>query len=329
MSTSLQNIWNLSENYDSFEGHQLSHLVDETIQLNQDHAAALILQSQLTFDGSNTKPFSVFSSEGFSSLWYEGNPNKHCLWEIKQKTLPRFLARFSDRVLVVVRDPVEWIYSNYSQVVKEGSGIGLNDYLDKYSAVIRSVLNLKNLSENWRGSNFDVVVLPLELARNNPEQFWSLYESRLGVERPSGTDEMPQRNVTDQRLLTLNRQLNRLMDAIEEATFEPTADREEGDDMEAVQEAIGFCRTWCTRRALEYGTPDQIRKIASLMGASAGQTPIRKESFVVSEQLHQELTENFVNHLRTANGWEDLGALCDSYQDSLDSKTTSMKQKIA
>jgi len=329
MSTSLQNIWNLSENYDSFEGHQLSHLVDETIQLNQDHAAALILQSQLTFDEPNTKPCSVFSSEGFSSLWYEGNPNKHCLWEIKQKTLPRLLARFSDRVLVVVRDPVEWIYSSYCQLVKEGSGIGLNDYLDKYSAVIRSVLNLENLFENWRGSNFDVVVLPLELARDNPEQFWSLYESRLGVERPSGTDEMPQRNVTDQRFLRLNRQLNRLMDAIEEATFEPTADREEGDDMQAVQSAIDFYRTWCTRRALEYGTPDQIRKIASLMGTSAGQTPIRKESFVVSEQLHQELTENFVNHLRTANGWEDLGALCDSYQDSLDSKKYSMKQKIA
>ena len=230
---------------------------------------------------------------------------------------------------MVVRDPVEWIYSSYCQLVKEGSGIGLNDYLDKYSAVIRSVLNLENLFENWRGSNFDVVVLPLELARDNPEQFWSLYESRLGVERPSGTDEMPQRNVTDHRFLRLNRQLNRLMDAIEEATFEPTADREEGDDMQAVQSAIDFCRTWCTRRALEYGTPDQIRKIASLLGASAGQTPIRKESFVVSEQLHQELTENFVNHLRTANGWEDLGALCDSYQDSLDSKKYSMKQKIA
>ena len=328
MSTSLQNIWPLSENYDYFGGHQFSHMVDETIQLNQDHAAATILQAQLTFDGSNTKPFSVFSSEGFSSLWYEGNPNKHCLWEIKQKTLPRLLARFSDRVLVVVRDPVEWIYSSYSQVVKEGSGIGLNDYLDKYSAVIRSVLNLKNLSENWRGANFDVVVLPLELARNNPEQFWSLYESRLGVERPSGTDEMPQRNVTDQRFLRLNRQLNRLMDALEEAAFEPTADRA-GVDMQGVQEAIDFCRTWCTRRALEYGTPDQIRKIASLLGASAGQTPIRKESFVVSEQLHQELTENFVNHLRTANGWEDLGALCDSYQDSLNSKITSIKQKIA
>ena len=195
----------LSENYDYFEGHQFKYMVDETIQLNQDHAAAQF-SSPAQFDRSNTKPFSVFSSEGFGSLWYEGNPNKHCLWEIKQKTLPRLLARFSDRVLVVVRDPVEWVYSSYSQVVKEGSGIGLNDYLDKYSAVIKSVLNLKNLSENWRGSNFDVVVLPLELARNNPEQFWSLYESRLGL-KDHLADEMPQRNVTNQRLLRLNRQL--------------------------------------------------------------------------------------------------------------------------
>ena len=139
-----------------------------------------------------------------------------------------------------------------------------------------------------------------------------MYESGLGVERPSVTDETTRRNVTDLRFLELNRQLNRLMDAIEEATFEPTADSDK-DDKQALQSAIGICRTWCTRRSLEYGTPDQIRKIASLMDASAGQPPIQKESIVVSEQLHQHLTENFITPLRTASGWECQSALCDSY----------------
>jgi len=156
----------------------------------------------------------------------------------------------SDKVLMLVRDPVNWIHSCHAQHVKEGGAVSLERYLDEYRDVILNNLNLENRIKVWSRFGAEVVVLPLELAKSDDAAFWNAYEDRLGVSRPSNWNkklDVVGENTTDFASIEPHRRLNEILLNLEKVL--------KGTDLDQKEEMIRFMnavRKLCIRRAISY-----------------------------------------------------------------------------
>ncbi len=175
-----------------------------------------------------------------------------------------------------MRDQIDWIFSYYAQFIKEGRTLEFDAHLSGYGDYIKQVLNLRLFIDRWQKSGVEVSVIPIPLSTSDKEAFWQLYESLLEVQRTSNwsdrrehrdglehLSQLGQRNVTNYETLSIQLQLNKLMELLEKSINQ--TDDQASIDVEDIAAVAASLKKWRSRRALNGGDQDQMSKIRHLL----------------------------------------------------------------
>ncbi len=83
---------------------------------------------------------------------------------LKQKSLAKLLAPFAETVFIIVRNPKDWIISSYSQYIKQGGTIALEEFKNDHRTTVLNNFNLANIIGFYEEFGCKIVILPLEFS---------------------------------------------------------------------------------------------------------------------------------------------------------------------
>ena len=310
MSSRLQGYWQLDEGTHSMSASGISNAIDEVIRGGFPDTKAIreqCAQININFPPSIPGSVNMLTSESLTfSFLHE--PEMGEMIVTKDAIASELLSGLSDKILMLVRDPIEWITSCYAQQVKEGGLIAMNAYLDSHRAVILNNLDLTRRVREWSRTGAEVIVLPIELARRDDVLFWDAYETRLGVSRPAnwqGTFDVVGNNVTAYETIEAHRRMNAALLALEGTL--------EGTDLPQKTEMIKFMTTvrkLCIRRGFSFADKKALEEIRSALNLEAGKddpgTPSLDAAYL------DAIETQFMQALRQDKQFQDYGCL-DGY----------------
>lgn len=181
-STFLQSIWTYDEAYTPV-------LATDLRQACRDMA----VDQTLTEIPVATRPspdlnglVQVASDEGFTFSFATDTANQdriERLYEVSAHVLGK--SMMTDTVFIMVRDPISWISSVYGQSIKEGNFRSYEQFFKDQNVFIRQSLNMAKIITTFAEQFPRVVVLPLEMLKDDSNQFWQLYASELKAPIPN------------------------------------------------------------------------------------------------------------------------------------------------
>ncbi|NND89982.1 MAG: hypothetical protein HKN42_03900 [Granulosicoccus sp.] len=265
MSTTLQSLWRGSTNYGLHETTAMVSAINRTFTVclpDVDRTIGRLQELHLSIQENSRNQFNVLSCEGMTfSFIHRSDLGDYVL--LKQRFLAELLGHTSRKVLIMIRDPLDWMVSAHAQHVREGGCVALRDYAQLYRSVMLNNLNLQATADFWKAAGCEIVILPIELYRQNRTAFWSAYETRLGVDAPDSreVDLGPiGANTTNYDTLDLHQTLNAALTAMQEIVANNAVPRQ-ADCLQAIK----FVRQWGTRRALTFSDSDQNRRLRQIL----------------------------------------------------------------
>ena len=314
LSTALQSAWDRAENYQIFRPTSLIEQIDLIVSDNDGEWQALgeIVSNQQL----NRERFEqlagdvvVLSSENMTTSFtteVRANPT----WiHSKHRAMASLFGACSDSILLLVRDPFSWTTSMYYQHIKQGGSLAFRQYVDLYAQNILANLDIQGILDGFNAVCKNVVILPLELARQDEPAFWKEYRNRLGVPLPNPS-ELPNHpldsNVTRTSSIATHRKLNSLMQAVE-----TTLNRQNFNDKSTVLNSLQVTKNWGMRRALSLGSDQELKDVAELIGLTESSAKTEDIS-----DLSAPLMDCFLEPLRTSAQFPYLDWL-QQYEDHL------------
>ena len=225
----------------------------------------------------------------------------------------------SDTILVMVRDPLDWVRAVHEQSIKEGGFGSAADFVETQRRMVRDILNLDALRKAYETHFKRVVFLSSDELKQAPDAFWGRYESALDTPRPSedafstvaAMDEASNASVQDRvlELAGMNRALNLISDAYEGLPKLPAhAEQERG----TLLPPFKMAKRWLARRIVEHAPDEEIAEIAA---ALAPQDRESFSAFQLDGQLLGQLERRFVDVLAEQSDVPD--ALVEGYRERL------------
>jgi len=295
MSTYLQEIFLASDNYQTFKTSTFSNYASNLI-LQTSGDVELIAKKLKNLSIDDT-PFSsvdiskvnVLTDEGLT-FSFPGTPDvgRYCL--LHQNICANLLAPYTKNVILIVRNPLDWIKSLYAYNIKINSyEKTIADFVDEYNAVILGNLNLKELFMFWEQLDIDVHVIPMEANKNDNSDFWNAFGQLF--ELPCGDKDnlsKVQKNQSTYDTLKIHKNLNYIQNHF--ARVLSQHDYPERDFLKRSQEE----QKWNTRRFFEFANVETLENISSLFAQT---------DFSFNVTLNAELTEyletNYIGPLQT------------------------------
>ena len=229
------------------------------------------------------------SGEGLASSWFSHMPDLSEHIPKRQKLLATMFGPLADKVLIMVRNPIDWIRSAYAQSLKEGGFLSRDKYLDDFSVSIQKNLDLRALVAFWEQNEAEVVILPMELFKENEESFWISYESMLQMSRPSSSrSQKIISNPTFYDTLGVHQSINRILNVLETACVE----NKEYRAVDGVIESLKAARERGSRSAMERLNSDQLFELTGLLSRVEPQAELK-----LPTALADHLQRNFVDFL--------------------------------
>ena len=314
MSTRLQHLWNADLRYNAMSARDIAAAVDQIIQRNPENTgqiASELDKINLNFPEFDDGLINMMTSEDLT-FSYLHKPELGKAIAAKDKATAKLLAQLTDKVLMLVRNPVDWIRSCHAQQVKEGGSVSLHEYLRSHREIILNNLNLERRIREWSSHGAEVILLPVELASQDEDRFWLAYEERLEASRPSGWQEVVDvvnANVTEYASLESHRQINRLLQLLE-GSLERTDLHQKAE----LTNLLGTARKLCVRRAISYADEALISELGKLLNID----PVndRTEDVRLDDHYVEVIERDYLTPLSNDANFEDYGCL-DIYRDNL------------
>lgn len=298
MSTTLQTLWGASQNYSYCSATQLKTSVEQNIEAEFQKfgdVPNIVHPGRVNFENKTPEIASVLSCEGLTYSW-PSQAQMYCCIELKQRLLSQMLSGTTDKLLIIVRDPIDWIFSAFAQQVREGSSLTLTEYQSQFRGFFEESLNLRNTIKIWREAGFKPTILPMELYKTSTDRFWALYEDNLDIERPSLYDtplDGTRKNETRYDVLDNHLTLNQIFDILLKATQSEAYDMR---DRQTVIDSLNYAKKWGIRRGLTYINNSQLETLRTLVGANC--SPVAKQDLVIDECLHSHIRDCFISPLK-------------------------------
>lgn len=287
MSTTLQSLWGASSNYGL---HSPDAVLSNINRAFVDHApdveTTIARLSTLNFEVQDRTrgDINVLSSEGLS-FSFLANPDLGDYVLLRQAFLANVMGHLSSRVLVLIRDPIDWVRSAHAQLVRQGDYLDIATFVRTHRSVILNNLNLGATLKYWTDADCEVVVLPMEQYQSAPADFWATYEQRLGVAAPDShaveLDDLSA-NVTRYDTLDIHRTLNAMLSLTQQVLG-----RGDFVDKAECTKALDYARQWATRRALTITNDEENEAFRQLLNTQA-----------LPAQPLSNLDDDFVNYLQ-------------------------------
>lgn len=311
MSSTLQALWANSENYVAIDPGGLTSKTDSFFDQHRDNIDALVAQL-----GNSGPPFGfepdnglqVLSGEGLASSWFCHMPELSEHIPKRQQLLATMFGPLADKILIVIRDPVDWIRSAYAQMLKEGGSLSVETYIREFKLSIEKNLDLRALVTFWQQYDAEIVILPMELYKADQDAFWIAYEGNLGMRRPeSSRSQYIMANPSFYETLEVHRSVNRILGILETVCIED----QKNPVKDVFIEGLKTARLWGSRSAMERLSPNQLVELKSLLslGKEQGKPKIPTE-------LAEHLQKNFVNFLGETESFE-FQTILEGYQQSV------------
>ena len=297
MSTSLQTMWGASSNYNYCSATSLKTSVEKNIETEYARhgmVPEILDPGRVNFNNSTPDLPSVLSCEGLTYSWSHNPEMAGCI-DLKQQLLSKMLSGSSNKLLLIVRNPIDWIYSAFAQQVREGGLLDLVDYQKTFGLFFEQNLNLKQILDTWKQAGFDPIIIPMECYRADPSLFWEIYEAKLNIQRPEKFNvdlDDSRRNSTRYEVLQDHLNLNRIFDLLAQAT---QSDKNDIRDKKQVLEALNYARKWGVRRGLTFADDLHLSELRNII--NPGKSQVRKENISINDSFKEHLIENFVGPL--------------------------------
>ncbi len=303
MSSTLQMHWTDSDNYVEKNLKGITDKTDSFFFEYRNDIDGLVAQLEgtpLPFGFEANDKLQVLSGEGLASSWLCHSPELSQHIPKRQKLLATMFRPLADKILIIIRNPIDWIRSAYSQSLKEGGSLSPDKYVSDFRVSIEKNLDLRALVAHWEQFEADVVILPMELFKENEESFWISYERMLKMSRPeSSRSQKVVANPSFYETLEIHQSINKILSILETACVEnaeylvvdgvkmrniPVAD--------GVIEGLKSAREWGSRSAMERLSTDQILELTELLSR-------KKESrrLELPTELIEHLQKNFIDFL--------------------------------
>ncbi len=138
-STYLQNVWNLSNQYNLLD-------ISSVVQTLRGFACGDLSGDFPVIGGEipvDTDRINIASSEGLVYS-YTNQPSKQCFIPLLQSYSAKVLgeANLSKNIIIIVRNPVDWLRSMHEQSIKEGGHESFKEFLENQKLLVLNTLNL-------------------------------------------------------------------------------------------------------------------------------------------------------------------------------------------
>lgn len=213
MSTSLQHIWRASDNYTFHESLPLTRAINGHIFNNPDID---FLAKQINIDGTKFigDSINILSNEEFT-FSFISIPGKADYFPIKQELLLKVFAPRARKILIIVRDPIDWLKSAHAQSIHQGLHGDFNAFYHRSRALLFHLLDFRRLIERVRQWNDNIVVMPMEAYLRDADRFWIDYETLLELARPTQWANVDnQSNITNKASIGTASKLNDILDLL-------------------------------------------------------------------------------------------------------------------
>lgn len=317
MSSRLQGHWGEDAAYNALNADAISGAIDQFVRddaASGEQIDAGLARLNLNFPAFDPNVTNILTSEALT-FSYLHNPELGEAIVRKDEAASKLLAPLTDKVLLMVRNPVSWIKSCYAQQIKEGGCVPLDTYLASHRAIILNNLNLERRIAAWSRFGAEVVLLPMELARQNDAAFWSAYEERLGVRRPSNwskTYNFITTNETRYETLEPHRRMNQILHLLERSLR--TADlKQKRETLSMMETARRFGVRWGCSAADD----KTMNEICTALNMDLDQTG--PGDLMLDDEILTTIEKTFLQPLRDDPHFASYGGL-ESYAESLDAQ---------
>ena len=304
-------LWRNSDNYVEKNLKGITDKTDSFFNEYRNDIDGLVAQLEgtpLPFGFEANDKLQVLSGEGLASSWLCQSPELSEHIPKRQKLLATMFGPLADKILIIIRNPIDWIRSAYSQSLKEGGSLGPDEYISDFRVSIEKNLDLRALVAYWEQFEAEVVILPMELFKENEESFWIAYERMLKMSRPeSSRSQKVVANPSFYETLEIHQSINKILSILETACVE----NEEYPVVDGVIEGLKSAREWGSRSAMERLKSDQILELTELLSRT-------KESgrLELPTELTEHLQKNFIDYLGETASFA-FGQILEKYQQSV------------
>ena len=317
-STSLQTLWANSENYNYGSLNPLATHITNLIRDKKndlDSAVDAIQSINVELPKLDNNKMNVFSSEGVTFSFIEDFQNGH-LTQLKQQAMAVLLKGLCSKVLMLVRDPIEWIVSAHAQHVKEGGSASLEEYFVGAKETIYHNLNINFIKSVFEEQGFEVVILPIELIKTSEKEFWKVYTDKLGIAKPTFVNfpnDKRSANITNLESIPLHTQLNKILEEI--SLLVEKSSSYVGEENKRILEALELSKRWGTRAALHELSKTELERFNRLLHVDS---LALNSGFTTDTALKTHLQNNFIEPL-SAKGVFPFHDILTTYKASVGS----------
>ncbi len=266
-SSYLQSVWGVDSQYRRLD---ISGVVEHATVLANDLSCDKYPAINLDMGANVENQCHILSSEGFTFAFInelDKRQNLAKLYQVSANLLG--LNKLSDSVLILVRDPVDWLKSAHGQTIKEGASWSYASFFQQQRGFIESSLNIELIYQEFSAHFSNVVILSADTLKKHPEDFWSAYGALLGAPIPMKDSLEKSADKSnkglDGRLYKLAK-LNRY-NATLKKTFGSLASYQRARPEEAAhfEEIIRTKLHWFNRRISEFADDEGLSGLANLL----------------------------------------------------------------
>jgi len=310
MSTTLQTQWARSSNYRLESGVGIARGCAQFIEKHVNNLEQLPKINVKVPEGSGG--VGVISAEAFS-FSYLNKPELSDHIATKQRYAAQTVCHLSNKVLIVVRDPIRWVHSVHAQSINRGGFLSPQEFGESHKSVLLNNLHLSRLIQIWQDHGLEVTVLSMEEFIQEPDQFWTNYEASLGVPMPNYKAEITgvSRNASRYDRMELAALINRTQHHLTQLVEK--GDSPDAEDKAVVLNALALAQRWGARRALHTASDAEVETIQALFN------PSRLEQFqplTLDAAFVDHLQEHYVTPLEQ---FPAMAPYLDGYRASLES----------
>ena len=311
MSSTLQTLWANSENYVAIDPKGVTSKTDSFFDQHRDNIDALVARLENSSPPFGFEPndgLQVLSGEGLASSWFCHMPELSEHIPKRQQLLATMFGPLADKILIVIRDPVDWIRSAYAQMLKEGGSLSVETYVREFKVSIEKNLDLRALVTSWQQYDAEIVILPMELYKKDQDAFWIAYEGMLGMPRPeSSRSQYIIANPSCYETVEVHRSVNQILSILETVCVED----QKNPVKDVFIEGLKAARLYGARSAMERLSSDQLIELQSLLSLRQEQGKME-----IPTELTEHLQKNFVDFLGETESFE-FQTILEGYQQSV------------
>ena len=297
MSSYLQTIWHQSDNYSADTPFDLILKVNKIFDDKQNSPQEIdnyISKLSLDVAGLDASKINVLSQEGFTCAYIDNSAMSE-FTNLRQQKMAEILAGLSNKVLMIVRDPIDWVYSAYAQYIHQGGHYSLHEYFNIYEKILLDNLNIKKIIRYWKAVGLDVQVIPLELMKLDADKFWQSY-SRLDVPIPDKYNSKISslyKNETKKETVNAHAACNELLSLMETSYLgnyqKYDISTNERDKFVSV---LQLTRKIVTRRFCHMADNESFDQLSSLLNQE--KLSNRKQTLCVETEFRKNIDRNFI-----------------------------------